>query len=258
MSRRRRQVSEDYAVQTSAPGWMVTYGDMVTLVLCFFVILFSISSVNARKFELALRSMRDALGLLTGGPKIESELMIDYEPRFAEDETAQRDFLELQQLSRRLRRYLEEAGLKDAIVTHFEERGLVVRLQENVLFDLGKAEIKQEATVILDKVGAVLLRVPNQIRVEGHTDNLPISTPRFPSNWELSTARATAVVKYLIEKSRIEPSRLSAAGYGEYRPIASNDSPEGRQLNRRVDIVIIRRSWSKREPPDLGQGEIIR
>lgn len=143
---------------------------------------------------------------------------------------------------------LREAGLTGEVGLGVEERGIVFRFQDSVLFDVGKADLRPEAREILTKVGGLLKKVSNQIRVEGFTDNLPISTERFPSNWELSTARATTVVRFFIEELNIDPKRLEAAGYGEYHPIASNDDAAGRQKNRRVDIVLLRPSLSALEP----------
>jgi chemotaxis protein MotB len=125
---------------------------------------------------------------------------------------------------------------------------LVVRFADQVFFDLGKADLKPEAIEILTRLGPLLKDIPNPIRIEGHTDNLPISTARFPSNWELSTHRATSVIRYLVEELGFSPDKLSAAGYGEYRPIADNETPAGRALNRRVDIVIISMDHWAEEP----------
>ena len=120
-----------------------------------------------------------------------------------------------------------------------EERGLVISLQDIVLFPSGSAGITPEAKKIIADIGAHLKTLPNYLRVEGHTDNLPINTPKFPSNWELSSARATNVVHELINRCGIHPERLSATGYGEYRPKVDNDSVGHRQMNRRVDILIL-------------------
>ena len=117
-----------------------------------------------------------------------------------------------------------------------------------MLFDIGKDELRPEAREVLLKVGQLLSQLKNSIRVEGHTDNWPISTPRFPSNWELSTGRATSVVRFLIEEANMDPRQLQAAGYGEYHPIDDNDTAEGRQRNRRVDVIILRPSLSLAEP----------
>lgn len=128
------------------------------------------------------------------------------------------------------------------------ERGLVIRVLESTLFELGSADIKPEARQTLDLIATQLVEVPNQIRIEGHTDNLPISTARFPSNWELSTARASSVVRYLITNHGLPPDQVSALGFGEYRPLVPNDTPQNRARNRRVDIVILTDNLSRYEP----------
>src|SRR5690606_12488447 len=122
--------------------------------------------------------------------------------------------------------FIEERGLAVAVEVELTERGVVVRFAEGVLFDLGRAELKPEARRFLTELSSLLKEVPNPVRVEGHTDNLPIRTERFPSNWELSTPRATNVIRYLIEEHGLDPRRLSAAVYVEYRPLAHNDTDD--------------------------------
>jgi chemotaxis protein MotB len=143
---------------------------------------------------------------------------------------------------------MEVEGLSTAVTVQHEERGLVVRFADQVFFDLGKADLKPEALAILNKIGPILKDIPNPIRIEGHTDNLPIKTAQFPSNWELSVHRATSVIRYMVEELDFDPTKLSAAGYGEYRPVRPNDSAENRAMNRRVDIVIMRMDLWAEEP----------
>ncbi len=128
------------------------------------------------------------------------------------------------------------------------ERGLVIHVMESALFDEGKSNLKPKARQTLDIVAGHIRGVENHIRVEGHTDNKPINTRRFPSNWELSSARATEVLRYLSDDHRIEPKRLSALGFGEYRPIAANNSDENRARNRRVDIIVLTGEMTAAEP----------
>lgn len=129
--------------------------------------------------------------------------------------------------------------VKEAITTRIDsEKGLIVSLKEKVLFETGKADLSLEAKTVLDKLYPVFLEIPNQIIVEGHTDNMPIKTVQFPSNWELSTARATQVIRYLIEEKNFPRERIAATGYGEYHPVVLNDTPESKAENRRVDFVI--------------------
>lgn len=148
------------------------------------------------------------------------------------------------------RRLLNELKNKE-VTLQMLEKGLVITFLAEVLFDSGKADVKEEARPILKKVAEIIKeKVPDRdIGIEGHTDNVPIKYSGWKSNWELSTARATSVLHFLINEGGINPERLSAIGYGEYRPIASNDTPEGRQKNRRVEIVIMPKIHKKRVPP---------
>jgi len=220
--------------------WMLTYSDMVTLVLAFFIILFSFSTLDPKKFDVALVSLKDALGVMPESvAPVEERADEQQVPQTRESEPYTLDWSQLATMEDKLRESLQDLELEDAVVMSIEERGLVIRFSDRVLFDLGKADLKPTAREILHRVASVLKDIPNEIRVEGHTDDLPIHTERFPSNWELSTARATSVIRYFVESEGMDPYRLSAAGYGEYRPVAPNDSSENRQKNRRVDIVIL-------------------
>ena len=134
--------------------------------------------------------------------------------------------------------YIEQEGLQ-GVELEIQERGLIIRFAEQVFFDLGQAILKPEALEILDSLADRLRDLPNPLRVEGHTDDWPIRTSSFPSNWELSVHRATNVVRHLIEENGFDPEKLSVAGYSEYRPIRTNDTAENRAMNRRVDIVIL-------------------
>ena len=150
---------------------------------------------------------------------------------------------------------LLEAQLAKEISEHqvsvgMDERGLVITFLAEILFDSGKAKIRPDAQPILDKVTRVLQQelVKQPIGIEGHTDNDPIKHSGWKSNWELSTARATSVLHYLVDERRLEPTRVSAIGYGEYRPVASNDTPEGKQQNRRVEVVVLPQTLAKVKP----------
>jgi chemotaxis protein MotB len=148
---------------------------------------------------------------------------------------------DMAQLARQLREYIKKHRLEKMVSTHMESRGLVVTvLTDKALYDSGSADLRPETRALIDIVAAFLRRRDNDIRVEGNTDNVPIHTANYPSNWELSTARATTVTRYLVEHDGIAPTRISAAGYGEYNPVQDNDSQEHRQANRRVDIVILK------------------
>lgn len=250
MPRRRRETTE---AKGGSPAWMTTYGDMVTLLLTFFVFLFAFSTIEVKKFEAAIASLQGAFGLplmVEDEPGPEAEPLEGHRPEW--DDILTEDLQQLLQIERMLRSFIREENLESEIRLEREGRGLVVRFADNVLFDLGKADLKPGARRILDRLAMVIAGIPNDIRVEGHTDDLPIHTAAFPSNWELSTRRATEVVRYFAEAHRFSPVRLSAAGYGEYRPLAPNDTYENRRLNRRVDVVIIKLSLSTYETAQRG------
>lgn len=248
MARRRRR-KEDESLDKGSPAWMTTYSDMVTLLLAFFIILFSFSTIDEYKFEQAMASLQKALGILDGGKTIVTkEPLVDFTDLTLEERMELRDIQQMEEVIRLLEDHLRDAGVYEYVTITIEERGAVVKFADQVLFDSGRAVLRLEALDILHEVAVVLNDIPNHIRIEGHTDNRPINTVQFPSNWELSTTRATNVLRYLVEEEGISPTRISAAGYGEYRPIETNSTPEGRQANRRVDIVILHMSAIMDEP----------
>lgn len=228
----------------SQSQWIVTYADMVTLLMVFFVLLFSFSEIDAQRFRTVLMAFQASMGVLDGGVQVIHD---DAALQGRDDlDLGDIDFIrpelaaQLRFLYSDLQSFVQERDLQQSVQLELTERGVVVRFADRILFDLGKADLKPEAIAILDQLAEVLREVPNPVRVEGHTDDLPINNERFPSNWELSTARATTVIKQLVEEYGLDPRQFSAAGYGEYRPLVPNDSMENRALNRRVDIVLLR------------------
>jgi chemotaxis protein MotB len=221
--------------------WLLTYADMITLLMVFFVMMYTISTVNADKF----RALAENLSMvLTGSPP--AGIMEEGTNSTVPELTGEAKHLaDLQQA---LNEFIAREELGEQITVNLEERGLVVRFQTTVLFARGSADLTPEARRIIDRVGDRLNDLPNYIRVEGHTCDLPINTPQYPSNWELSTARATNVLQELISSCNISPERLSAIGYGEYRPRVPNINESSRQMNRRIDIVILRTKYDEVEP----------
>jgi chemotaxis protein MotB len=155
---------------------------------------------------------------------------------------------DLKMLQKHIDKDLKERGRQEEVITEITERGLVIHIVESALFREGSATLEPQALDILDRIADRLVGIPNHVRVEGHTDDRPIRTDRFPSNWELSTARATEVVRYFIDFHNVDPERISALGYGEFRPIRLNSSAENRAKNRRVDVVILTMELSMKEP----------
>lgn len=232
-----------------APTWMVTFSDLMTLILVFFILLFASSTIDAVKFK-AISDSFQQRAIFEFYPSVVSfdEPTVDSEHESdtrdgVDNQDDMVDKLEenriaLEEVLKVINVYLEENELGHVISATKEEQGIVMVLQDRVLFKSGEAEILTEVKDFLDRLGVLLNTIPNQIKVEGHTDNIPISTLRYPSNWELSTARASGVIRYFIDQNGVDPKRLVAIGYGEHHPVDTNAIDEGRQKNRRVVIVI--------------------
>jgi chemotaxis protein MotB len=259
--------------------WLLTYSDLITLLMIFFVVMYSMSSVDAAKFQAVAESLNNALGggipakidisdkvngpsMLTSGMPSNTGLTnvpqdqqikntIDGLKSAGEKAAQAQAAKELQTImgvKNKLDKFAAENGFETKIVSSIEERGLVVSIQETILYKSGSADVMPFAHEILGKISVVLSSVPNYIKVEGHTCTIPIRTIQFPSNWELSVIRATNVLQILTTEGHINPYRLSAVGYGEYRPIASNATEAGRIKNRRVDLIILRSKYEVTEP----------
>lgn len=249
-----------------APKWMVTYSDLVTLVLVFFILLFSMSQIDLVKFEsitnsFQSRAILDFLpsavpsenisgdnGLDVGGPsddeedeegKDDAEEEVDVDDLIDHLEEWEKKADALAKLMENVDAFLKDENLGDVISASRTEEGVILVLQDSILFDSAEAQILESGRPFLDEVGHLLKGIPNNVRVEGHTDNRPISTYRYPSNWELSGARAGSVVRYFIEELDLDESRFLIAGYGDTRPVVENKKPEDWSKNRRVEIVIL-------------------
>lgn len=245
-------------VKKGAPAWMTTFSDMMTLILVFFILLFSMSQIDAARFEAVAESFRNRM-IFTGfpsnldmqnptensNPNQNQEGATDFKNNLFDqdvddlDESTEDNKEELDELLQEVEGYLEENNLQDVISANRTDQGVVLILQERVLFETAEANVKSEGEPFLDKVGLLLTNIPNEVRVEGHTDNRPISTTVYPSNWELSGARASSVIRFILEKHNLDQERFIAVGYGDTRPIAPNDSVENWRRNRRVEIVIL-------------------
>jgi chemotaxis protein MotB len=274
--RRRKSNHEE---EGNSERWLVSYADFITLLFAFFTTLYAISTVDAQKMGHLVMSMRASFenGILdqgnrtlalsqgTGGVESSSGIIQNHITKGGSDskdkvlsdieslkDSAKRSVISGDMAMGRLKRGVETLLAKDVrkgrVYTRLEARGLVVSLGENGIFDSGSDEIKPEGKTLLDTLATSLVSLGNYIRVEGHTDNVPICNLRFPSNWELSTARATAVIQQLIAKFGMQPELISAAGYAEYRPCAPNDTEEGRARNRRVDIIVLNPAAAGVEP----------
>jgi chemotaxis protein MotB len=243
--------------------WLVSYADFITLLFAFFTTLYAISTVDSQKYGKMVMSMRasfenpmfnDSSGRLSvsmgGAVPAMTTAKPDPESTSAK-KAALKEFKKatlkkgevsgksLGSIRKEVESRVGTPAMGNKVQTRMEPRGLVISLGEGGFFDSGSDQLKPEGRAILDKIASGLTSSPNLIHVEGHTDNVPIRNSRFPTNWELSTARSTAVVAYLIAKFGFAPDRLTPAGYAEYRPVAPNSTEEGRARNRRVDIIVL-------------------
>ncbi|ADU50807.1 OmpA/MotB domain protein [Thermaerobacter marianensis DSM 12885] len=259
--------------------WLLTYADLITLLLAFFVVMYAMSEVNATRYRALAASLRaafatagealiDTKGISPDARKVLDGLNQDtgqpFPPSTAPgtnpapeenpggqgegpgrlpvvtgppgEEERLRDLVD------QVNAALRDAGLGGRASAQLTDRGVAIIFEDQVFFDLGRADLRPEGRELLRRLAPILARVPGTILVEGHTDNLPIHSDRFPSNWELSTARATTVVRFLAEQAGLDPRRLAAAGYGEWRPRFPNTSEANRARNRRVEIVVLRQS----------------
>jgi chemotaxis protein MotB len=244
----RKRSNNDYRPPT--PLWMFSYGDMVTLLLVFFVMLFSFSTIDAQKWQSLVRALSGNTGILDGGKEIKvtdiiPTVQITAEPTPSDSPvptpTKGSDYFF--DLYKQIKDYVDDNGLNSKLELINMDHEILIRFRDNAIFDSGKADIKLEVMVTLRDIAGILREYQDRIegiRIEGHTDNVPIQNPKFPSNWELSTARAVQVLRFFIEQQHMKPAKLSAVGYGEYHPVANNDTEQNRALNRRVDILIVK------------------
>ena len=219
-----------------APAYMTTYGDMMTLLLCFFVLIVSFSTMEIEKFKAAAASLKGALSVLPYQDRVMPNPVQMQRPTKGEKkEKGRRRSRAIMQL----RRIIREQNLERVVNVRENEGGVHITIGDPALFDSGRTDIKQDILPVLNQIVEVLNTGEELIRVEGHTDNVPIHTAQFRDNWDLSIGRALSVIRYMRSRQEnIDPRRLRPVGCGEFHPIASNSTPEGRAINRRVEIFI--------------------
>lgn len=244
--------------------WMLTYLDFITLLCAFFIIMYASSSISASKFEAISQSFKVALGggkTIVGSDKGSSsgsaKKVIDLQTKAAQEKAAkdavaqaQADAQEqntLNQVKEKIDNYLKANDMSGSVSTDIQERGLVVRIQDALFFDSGKADVKPQWAQKLVEISQILNTIDNYVRIEGHTDNVPMHDSYFSDNLDLSCGRAANVYRLLQGQGKISSNRMSAEGYGETRPVADNSTDAGRAQNRRVDIVIINSKYNVTE-----------
>ncbi len=255
MQRSKKKKHQDEHIDES---WLVPYADILTLLLALFIVLFSMSSIDSSKAAALSQSLRIAFqggsGVLNFEnpiqpfiPVQEENNVTQTEPITEENRRYQEETMKLNELAERLNQYLDDNNLTGALTTEVSEQGLRITIEEKALFDPGKAVIFPEARNLAIQISQLLEEVPyREITVSGHTDNVPMHSREFDSNWELSSGRANNFLKILLQNQNLDPKNFKTAGFAENRPIANNDTVEGRAKNRRVEVMI-ERIFSKDE-----------
>lgn len=223
--------------------WLLTYSDLITLLMIFFVIMYSMSNIDKEKYKKLAESLNESLGGVGTNANTEFKGNSNVEGT----KTNSNNENNLSQLKEEVDKYIKENDLNDLIVAIEYKKGLVISFKDNILFNPGEDILKNKYLEILKEVGKIIQNVDTYIRVEGHTDNVKMSNEKFKSNWELSSARANSVVHFLVDNNYVSPDKISAVGYGEYRPVATNDTSEGKSKNRRVDILLIDKKYEEIE-----------
>lgn len=245
MSRRNKKREEE---PENHERWLLSYADFITLLMIFFIIMYSMSEMDKSKYnELAsafsVEMGGGGTGILEGGNGT-----TDTETSVADKAVTEEQKQE--EVKESIDAYIDTSELNDSVTTSIEERGLVLSFNDALFFDSGNAEIKVDQTEKFADIGELLNQPALKesfIRVEGYTDSVPVSNPQYKSNWDLSALRASNVAQIIIKDSGIDPKRVSVVGYGEYRPKADNKTTEGRLENRRVDILILNSEYNDTE-----------
>jgi len=251
MSKGRRRRGHD-AAHENHERWLLTYADLITLLMVFFVVLYSMSSADSTKWKQISAALTQAFNVdVLQGTTTTSVVDGAAQPVPPVDNLiADSEVPQVNRLQNKLQSILDGASQAPDVSVGVDREGVVIRLSGSYLFDSGRAELKPNSFAVLDAIAAEIRLLPNDIRVDGHTDSTPIDSPRYPTNWELSSARALAVARYLTETDAVRADRLMAAGFGEFRPIVPNDTREHRAQNRRVEIHLL--SSLRTEPAALG------
>lgn len=250
MALKRKKKHEDHVDES----WLIPYADVLTLLLALFIVLFAASEVDSKKFKEIAESFNNelqggtgildeeaAIEIMTDTSKISKldEIQPPKEEKTEAQLAREQDMKELGELQEKIEVYIKDKGLSTKLETTLTGKGLVLKIKEGVLYPSGSADINEVSRTIAVEISNLLVTdPPRNIFIDGHTDNIPANSEEFPSNWELSAARAINFMKILLENEQLDPKVFSATGYGEYHPVTTNDTPEGRAENRRVEVLI--------------------
>lgn len=230
--------------EQGSPLWMTTYSDMVTLLLTFFILLFTMSVIDIERFQTVIISIQTSFmghtGIMEQTPEpFESpDDARSFEDGFFSEAAMIERAREAEAIMAQVESFLAEMGLEGQVEVRLDERGVVMELPDYIFFERARADLRPEARLVLDKFSDLFENLGRGVIIEGHTCNLPINVPDFPSNWELSVIRSVRVTRYLVEERGLDPHLFTATGYGEFQPLEPNLTPEARARNRRVTIVI--------------------
>ena len=242
---RKRSVEKAEIIEEGAPEWVVTFGDLMSLLLCFFVLLLSFSETDRQKYRVMAGSMAEAFGVQKRQKVMEMPMGNKIIAKdFDQDSVA----MELREnLIRNIQNEVDTQliGMKDLVQVQVEKDSVTIQLMGETTFDSGSAEIRSQMVPVLNTIGSLLNETQGDIVISGHTDNVPINSGMYPSNLVLSMARAASVAEFILQKTTVDPGRVATMGFGEYRPIDTNDTPEGRRKNRRVEIKLSSSSTQK-------------
>ena len=224
--------------EEGAPAWVVTFGDLMSLLLCFFVLLLSFSEMDRKKYKIVSGSLANAFGIqrdtpVFDSPKAQKIIGKEFDQAIIINKIQEKL---VKPIVVEIETNFQE--MKDLIEVDVSENQVAIRLMGETTFDLGKAEIRPQMLPLLVKIGALLKGTRGEIIIAGHTDNLPLRGGPYKSNLGLSMARAASVADFLLKKASIEPEKISTMGFGEHRPLATNDTTQGREKNRRVEIIL--------------------
>ena len=234
--------------------WLLTYADMITLLTAFFLMLYAMSVMSKGKFAQVASSLRSGFNTSANASPSNGVGTRTTQVGILSDG----QYKKYQETVSDLSRFVEQQNWKDRVRVKSDNRGVIISLASDaLLFERGKAGVRSQANDLLTKVGKIVVAVPNKVQIEGHTCDLPIKTAQFPSNWELSAARAASILRVFSEGQGVEAKRFIAAGFAETRPLQPNTSERNRSSNRRVDIVILK-SAAQREIDLIRRGEIQR
>ena len=244
MAKHRGEMHEEHTDES----WLIPYADLLTLLLALFISLYASSNVDQEKYNAMAVAYHNVIidNPVGMGPTRTTVDKSGPEDTDGEDALISEDDA-LAELKKELDKMLSEQNLNPQVSTTIDDRGLVITMSDAVLFDPGSAEIKGQYREVMVRIGATINKLNNFIRVEGHTDTVSVGHGIYPSNWELSGARASSVVQLFTGEAGISPTKLMTAGLGEFRPIADNDTVEGRSKNRRVDVILLSSRYNSLE-----------